>query len=249
MTFFHFSKKDTAVQFIQIKTNQKQAFAMHLPIFTDAPAQAGGRIVFFSGPTAVGKFTLINMLRQSFRQSHLTKSWTTRPRRPGDKDTDYHFVSLRQFEELRDADGFLEYAEVHSDFYGTPKDEVLPHLDANKLVFIELDVDGFQRMKALTKNPVSPLHGVPTSSFFIRPPGFTLADQLSVLEQRIRNRGSEDDEAIRHRLARVEKEMARAGLYDHSVVNFHGQPLLVARNMVRTLELVITGQTPSVCAV
>lgn len=133
-------------------------------------------------------------------------SHTTRPSRPEEIDgSDYHFVSRETFHAIRSTrpSGFLEWAEVHGNFYGTSRVEVAKHLDAGDDVILDIDVQGAIQVQQ-SSEPVS---------VFIAPPS---EDEL---EARLRRRGTESETEIRLRLQNARKEMAFSTVYDYFILN------------------------------
>ncbi len=167
-----------------------------------------GRLVVVSGPSGAGKTTV---MREVFRRSRLplkaSVSATTRLPRPGETDgIDYYFLTPEEFHRRRHQGDFLECFEVFGGghWYGTLHSEVEHGLAEGKWVVLEIDVQG--AMKVMEHHPDA-------ISIFIRP------STLAVLEQRLRNRGTESEDAIRKRLARAEYEMSFAPRYRYQVVN------------------------------
>lgn len=164
-----------------------------------------GNLFVVSGPSGVGKGTVIGRLFQQRDGLWKSVSATTRAPRPGEVDgVDYFFVDRDDFERSVDEGGFLEWAEYSGNLYGTPLASVREHLDAGEDVILEIEVQGaFQVREAM---PDSVL-------VFIEPPS------MEELERRLRSRGSEDDDAVRRRLAAAKMEMARKMEYDKQFVN------------------------------
>jgi guanylate kinase len=162
-------------------------------------------LLVLSGPSGVGKGTIVKRVRERFPDLWESVSYNTRPRRPSEVEgRDYHFVSREEFEALRDADGFLEWFEVFGDLKGTPRAPVQEHLAAGDDVLLELDVQGALRVRNLLPEAVLVL---------VAPPS------LEELHRRLRDRGTESNEALERRLGEAERELARAPEFDHVVVN------------------------------
>lgn len=133
-------------------------------------------------------------------------SHTTRAPRPGEKDgQDYHFVSRDDFLKIQQQQppGFLEWAEVHGNMYGTSRDEVERHLQAGKDVILDIDVQGAMQV----------IEAADPVTVFIAPPS------LAELERRLRGRGTESEENLALRLENARKEIAFREKYDYLVVN------------------------------
>lgn len=162
------------------------------------------RMLVISGPSGVGKTTLIRRMRRDPRV-WWSVSATTRPARPGEVDgEDYYFLDDAEFVRRVDAGGFLEHAEVHGKRYGTLRQPVEEALAAGKLPLLDLDVQGALAVMQCD---------LPATFVFVEPPSF------DVLETRLRERNSDDDRAVTRRLQRARDELTYAARYDHRVVN------------------------------
>jgi guanylate kinase len=187
----------------------------------------GAMLVIISGPSGVGKDTIIDELRRREAEEgregerHYVVTVTTRAPREGEVDgIDYHFVDRARFVEMWRARGFLETAEVHGNYYGSPRDQVREALQSGKDVILKIDVQGAQVVKEQVTEALL---------IFIIPPS------LETLFERLRARATEtaDELEVRQRDAAV--ELARQDDYDHVVVNETGQ---VARTADR-IEAII----------
>jgi guanylate kinase len=165
-----------------------------------------GPLIILSGPSGAGKSTVIRrLLAVRDLPLHLSVSATTRPRRGKEVDgVDYHFWTREQFEAERQAGGFLEWAEVFGNLYGTLRREVEPYRERGCAVLLEIDVEGAAQVRRRCPDAVS---------IFLHAPS------LEVYEQRLRHRGTESEEAIRRRVEGARREEARAVEYDHHVIN------------------------------
>ncbi|BAC89562.1 guanylate kinase [Gloeobacter violaceus] len=163
------------------------------------------RLLVLSGPSGVGKDTILREVRERHPGLYVSVSATTRPPRPGEVDgRDYRFLSAAEFEEWIATDDLLEWACYVGNYYGTPKTPVLERLAVGEPVVLEIDVQGALQVK--NNFPAAML-------VFIRPPS------LEVLAERLRSRGTDAPEAIERRLARAREELALADRFDHQVVN------------------------------
>jgi guanylate kinase len=159
-------------------------------------------IVVITGPSGVGKGTLIRLLLDRFPRMKLSVSATTRDPRPGEQDgVDYHFLSQDEFQERIDRDEFLEWAEYAGNRYGTLRSEL--ERDAHPLV-LEIEVQGARQVRARVRDAVS---------VFIAPPS------EEALRTRLVGRGSDSPEQVERRLETAWRELAARDEFDHVVVN------------------------------
>lgn len=162
-------------------------------------------LVVVSGPSGAGKSTVVDRILGRSSGLASSVSVTTRPPRAGERDgVDYFFVSREEFARRLEAGAFLEWAEVHGNFYGTPASFVARKLEEGTSVVLEIDVQG--GMLVRSAHPDAAL-------IFIMPPG------LEALRERLRGRATDDEEVIRRRLENARREMASYGGYDYVVVN------------------------------
>lgn len=164
-----------------------------------------GILTVISGFSGAGKGTIVSRLLKDYDRYWVSVSMTTRPMRPGEVDgVSYHFVSRERFEELIEADGFLEYAEYEGNYYGTPKEEALRHMAAGEDVILEIEfVGAFKVKKAL-----------PDALML-----FVVAPSASELKRRLVGRGTETKEKIEGRLRKAVKESEAMEGYDFVLVN------------------------------
>ena len=168
------------------------------------PARTGNLFVV-SGPSGAGKGTLVACVLDQVSDAWLSVSATTRTPRPGEVDgREYHFVTKEHFEHLIQTDGLLEHACYAGNYYGSPAKPVRDHMAQNKQVILEIDYQGAMQIK----QSMPQAHLV-----FIEPPS------LEVLEQRLRNRATEDDTTIKKRLAVARVELLHKKEYDIRLVN------------------------------
>jgi guanylate kinase len=164
-----------------------------------------GKLIVLTGPSGVGKGTLMNAILQRYPELHYSVSTTTRSPRPGEVNgKNYHFITRSEFEKLVTQGEFLEWAEFAGNCYGTPREAVLNHIQSGKLVVLEIELEGARQIR----------HTFPSAlSIFILPPSF------AELEKRIRGRGQDAEEAISRRLNRAEEEIAAADEFDLQIIN------------------------------
>ncbi len=164
-----------------------------------------GILLVISGFSGAGKGTVVNRLREKYDEYALSISMTSRPPRPGDVEgVTYFFVSREKFEKTIAENGLLEYAEYCGNYYGTPKDFVEQQLDAGKNVILEIEIQGATNIKKAF--PESLL-------IFLTPPS------AQELESRLKNRGTETEDAIMKRLKRASEESVGMDKYDFIIVN------------------------------
>lgn len=165
-----------------------------------------GDVTVISGPTAVGKGTVVRALREQHPELWVSVSATTRAPRPGEIDGEHYlFVSEAEFDELVATDGLLEWALVHgSHRYGTPAAPVRAALAAGRNVILEIEVQGARQVKQRMPE---------VRTVFIAPPSW------GALKERLVGRGTETPEQMARRLRTAEGELAVADEFDHVVVN------------------------------
>ncbi|WP_406696786.1 guanylate kinase [Singulisphaera sp. Ch08] len=165
-----------------------------------------GRLIVISGASGSGKSTLVRLaMQRPEARTRLSVSATTRAPRPGEEDgRDYFFLSRPAFEELRERGQFLEWAEVHGNFYGTPVGPVRELLALGECVILEIDVQGALLVK----------ERVPSALLiFVNVPSF------SILESRLRDRATDSEETILRRLANARWELEQVHRYDFPLMN------------------------------
>lgn len=166
---------------------------------------SSGRLVILSGPSGVGKDTVIDAWKVKNPNVQRVVAYTTRQPRPGETHCiDYHFVTPEEFHQKADNGDFLEFKEVHGNWYATPLTDLNQMLDEGKIAILKIDVQG-----ALTAMELRP----DALTVFILPPS------IEELERRIMGRASDHVEVITQRLKNAHDEMAVCDRYQHQLVN------------------------------
>lgn len=187
----------------------------------DAPLGAGTLLVV-SAPSGAGKTTLVERLVERVPDLVMSRSYTSRPARPCEIDgRDYHFVTRARFEEMIGQEAFLEWADVFGNYYGTAAADTDCLLDEGRDVVLVIDVQGARQVRR--RRPA-------TRSVFVLPPSF------GILEERLRGRSQDSEEAIRRRLEVAKNEVSAYTEYDYVVVNDHLEAAL------RRLEGIIVAE-------
>ena len=164
-----------------------------------------GTLVLFSGPSGVGKDTVLEIVLNKDKTLQKSVSCTTREIRENEiEGKDYYFISVPDFEQMIDNNEVLEYAKYGKNLYGTPKAPVDKWLDEGKIVILKIEVQGAGNIKKLYPDAVG---------IFILPPS------MEVLEQRLRTRGTENEDDIIKRLEIARNEIEQSNNYDFLVIN------------------------------
>lgn len=181
-----------------------------------------GRTFIISGPSGVGKSTVLKSLLAKRDSVYFSVSATTRAPREGEENgVHYHFIDVDTFREWIGKNEFLEYAEYVGNFYGTPKKYVDAAMEAGKDVILDIEVQG--AIQVVSKRP-------DTVRIFIAPPSW---DEL---ERRLVERGTDTQEKIQKRLLRAKVEFQTAHTYDYFVIND------TVENAVRELDAIMTAE-------
>lgn len=158
-----------------------------------------------SGPSGSGKTTLVTRVLSNVENLRFSISYTTRPMRAGEvRGEHYEFVPREEFQGMIERDFFAEWAEVHGNFYGTPRADIQKWIETGVDVILDIDVQGAKRLR-----------GVFDDAVFI----FVVPPSVEILEQRLRDRKSEEDGDISIRLGIVKEEVACSKCYDYIIIN------------------------------
>jgi len=164
-----------------------------------------GHLYIVSAPSGAGKTTLVRRLLENDPGIRLSISHTTRAPRPGERNgIEYHFVDSPTFLDKAQKGGFIEWAEVHGNYYGTSRSGIEAALLAGQDVLLEIDWQGAQQVRKLFPEAI----GV-----FVLPPS------LSELERRLRDRGSDSEHTIARRLSAARTEMRHVAEFDYVIIN------------------------------
>jgi guanylate kinase len=164
-----------------------------------------GKLFLVSGPSGAGKSTLVKKVLTTMDKLSYSVSHTTRPPRNNEIDgQDYFFISQEKFKDMISKEQWLEWAEVHGNYYGTSKKFVEDNLKKGQSILLEIDVQGTEQIMRSSLNPVS---------IFIMPPSF------EVLSQRLRDRATDSNDVIEKRLDNAKAEIARKHNYQYVLIN------------------------------
>jgi guanylate kinase len=166
-----------------------------------------GSILVVSGPSGSGKTSLARAVCEEFGdKAYFSISSTTRAIREGEKDgVDYFFLTKEEFIKDIEEGYFLEWAEVHGNFYGTSKRQINSALSEGKIVFLDIDVQGYELVKKAYPDI--------TTGIFVTTPN------LKTLKDRLNNRGTETEESMKLRILNALKEMEKIPSYDYLLIN------------------------------
>ncbi len=164
-----------------------------------------GKLFVISGPSGSGKTTLVTRVLSNLENLRFSISYTTRSMRAGEiRGEHYEFVSREEFQDMIERDFFAEWAEVHGNFYGTPRADIEKWIETGVDVILDIDVQGARRLR-----------GVFDDAVFI----FVVPPSIEILEQRLRDRKSEQDRDISIRLGIAREEVACSKCYDYIIIN------------------------------
>jgi len=188
-----------------------------------------GNLYIVAAPSGAGKTTLVRLLREREADVHVSVSFTTRAPRPGEHDgRDYHFVDAAAFREMIARQEFVEWAEVHGNFYGTSRKWITERLAACHDVLLEIDWQGARQVRSAFPG---------TIGIFILPPS------LEELMRRLTERGTDSADVIARRLAAAQAEMRHVGEFDYVIINQSLEKALDdLRAVVRASRLTLAAQ-------
>lgn len=167
--------------------------------------KGAGTLFIVSAPSGAGKTTLVKLLLARDERVRPSVSYTTRSPRPGElSGREYHFIDVAAFAQMRDRGDFLEWAEVHGNFYGTSRVWLEERLRAGRDALLEIDWQGARQVRQAFPESVS---------VFILPPS------VSELERRLRHRGQDADDVIERRVAAAVGEMGHVDEFDFVIIN------------------------------
>ena len=167
-------------------------------------SRAGGMVLVVSGPSGVGKSSVVKHLLKDSSYV-LSVSATTRPKRPDEENgREYRFLDRNEFERLIGKGHFIEHVELFGNYYGTPRDPLQEAVCAGKIYVLDIDVQGAIRLRDAKQDGLYVL---------LKPP------KMVELERRLRGRATEDDEQLRERIGHAKCELDQTEYYDAEVVN------------------------------
>ena len=181
-------------------------------------------LAIISGPSGVGKDTVINELRKLERPWYFPITSTTRPLRSGEENgREYHFLTRDDFVRKVARAEFLEHAEVYGNFYGVPRSEVRDGLKSGKDVILKIDVQGASTIKNI----------IPGAILI-----FIVAESRSELISRLSHRQTESSEELQRRISTAEEELSRISEFDYRVINKAGD----VQNAVNTIDSILSAE-------
>lgn len=179
--------------------------------------------IIISSPSGAGKTTLTKKLISIYKNSHLSISCTTRPKRAGEKDNkDYFFINTKKFSKYKKEKKFLEYAKVHKNYYGTLKSQVFKNLK-KKIVFFDVDWQGARILRKKLKGNCF--------SIFLLPPS------IEILKQRLIKRHKDDTSVALERIKSAKKDIMHFQEYDYLVVN--NDLKICIKNVVKKIDEIL----------
>ena len=190
-----------------------------MPLKQHRAIERRGLMLVLSSPSGAGKSTIARNLLENDKIFSLSVSVTTRARRPSEIDgVHYHFVSVKEFMRLRDSDALAEWAEVHSNFYGTPRDAVEKALAGGQDMLFDIDWQGAAQLREKMRGDLVEV--------FVLPPS------MKELHARLKRRAEDSAETIARRLANASEEISKWRDYEYVIIN---DDLDVSYNAVRSI--------------
>ena len=169
------------------------------------PVEQPGKLIVITGPSGVGKGTIVSLLLQRYPQLRVSVSATTRQPRPGEiEGVDYYFLSKKDFETAILNQELLEWAEYAGNYYGTPKAQVIEQIEGGNYIILEIELAGARAIANIFPE---------ARRIFILPPS------IEELEQRIRTRGKNSEESVTQRLEIAREEIAASDEFDFQIIN------------------------------
>ncbi|CAK6508831.1 guanylate kinase [Rickettsia helvetica] len=191
--------------YIDIREDASTGSTSKLPLEVEFPKNSKGLIIILSSPSGTGKSSLAKALLKIDNNLRLSISTTTRKPRLGEVEgINYYFKTGLEFEELVKQNKFLEYAKIYDNYYGTPKEYVEMLLNQGLDVLFDIDWQGARSIKKNAADVVA---------IFVLPPS------IEILEQRLRNRATDNEEAIKLRMQSAQNEISHANEYDYVITN------------------------------
>tara|TARA_B100000073_G_scaffold89902_1_gene70796 strand:+ start:2375 stop:2935 length:561 start_codon:yes stop_codon:yes gene_type:complete len=180
-------------------------------------------IYIISGPSGVGKDSVIKKLSEKFHNINTITTVTTRKIRENEKNNvDYIFVSEKQFETLISENKLIEWSEVYGNFYGVPKNQIEESLQKDIKVIIKTDIQGVEKLKTKLKNAVT---------IFIMPPN------IDILLKRLKSRKTDSSLEIKKRTNKAQEEMNEHKKFDYTIINHEGELESTLSSLAKILEL------------
>ena len=178
------------------------------------------KLIILTGPSGVGKGTVVKEILGKDKNIWLSISATTRKPREGEKEGEnYYFLNQQKFKEMIEQNLFLEWAKFAGNYYGTPLSSVNEKIKEGFIVLLEIEVEGAKQIKGKFPNSIS---------IFLLPP------DKEELERRIRNRGTESEESIKKRLFRANYEISESNKFDFALINQNIEE--TAKRIVKIIE-------------
>jgi guanylate kinase len=196
----------------------------------DTESSSRGKLIIVFGPTGSGKSVLVNFLREKHPELNFPLSYTTRAKRPGSENSSYRFVSVEEFNTMKDQGAFLEWAQFGDNFYGTLKEEILTDLSEGKVLFKEMELQGVIQTQKL----------IPTKELVVI---YIDAGAWEGLSERVRARAPISEDELAKRKQRYEEEIAFKDAANFVIQNPDGQIESAKKEFERVVESLTQGHT------